>query len=728
MQDQLPITRELLLIGGGHTHALVARMWGMKPLPGVRLTLVNPHPTAPYSGMLPGFVAGHYTRDELDIDLVRLARFANARIVTDMAVAIDTDARVVTTAQGRHLPYHVASVDIGITSAMPDLPGFEEHGVPAKPLDRFSQSWAHFLQQAADSERPARAAILGGGVAGIELAMAMNHALGKQARTPPQIALVEREEILPGMSATRRVFFRNYMTQAGIRLVENDAPVAVTPDKIQLASGAQVEADFVVGAAGARAHGWLTQTGLALHQGYIEVDQQLRSLNTPEVFAVGDCAHLGFDPRPKAGVYAVREAPVLFHNLRAALSGGAAKPFRPQRDYLKLMSLGGKSALADKWGLMRHGPRLWQLKDHIDRKFMNQFNDLAPMAQPPLPRPVADGVAEIVAGAPLCGGCGAKVGSKALARAITPLAQPARDDVLSGPGDDAAILRGSDGSRQVISTDHLRAFSNDPALMARIAAVHALGDVWAMGAQAQAALATVTLPRLSAELQAQWLGEIMAAAAEVFSMAGAPVVGGHSSQGAEFSVGFTVTGLSATAPLTKAGAQDGDWLILTKPIGTGVILAGEMRLAARGKWVMGAYDSMLKPQDGAARILAPVAHAMTDVTGFGLAGHVWEIALASNIGILLDLASVPLLPGAADLAGRGVRSSIWGDNKAMVPELSLPDDRRADLLFDPQTAGGLLAATPPEAAREALDQLGALGFDARVIGICSGDVDGLSVA
>ncbi len=149
MRDDMPLTRDLLLIGGGHAHALVLRAWGMDPLPGARLTVVNPGPTAPYTGMLPGHVAGHYGRDDLDIDLVRLARFAGARLIDGAVDRIDADARRVTIAGWGDLAYDVASVDVGITGEMPQVPGFAEHGVGAKPLGRFADRWRGFLARGA---------------------------------------------------------------------------------------------------------------------------------------------------------------------------------------------------------------------------------------------------------------------------------------------------------------------------------------------------------------------------------------------------------------------------------------------------------------------------------------------------------------------------------------------------------------------------------------------------
>jgi selenide,water dikinase len=273
------------------------------------------------------------------------------------------------------------------------------------------------------------------------------------------------------------------------------------------------------------------------------------------------------------------------------------------------------------------------------------------------------------------------------------------------------------GRRQVISTDHLRAFALDPALVARVAAVHALGDVWAMGAAPQAAVATVILPRMAARLQAGWLDEVMGAAGEVFAAEGVAVLGGHSSMGAELTVGFTVTGLLEGPPVTLGGARAGDVLILTKPLGTGVLLAAEMRGLARGADVVAAWASMAAPQGDAATILAPRARAMTDVTGFGLAGHLWNVCRASGVGAEVALDALPLLPGAEDLARRGLRSTLFAQNRAALSGvIEAPEGARADLIFDPQTAGGLLAAVAPEAAPDLLEALTARGVPARSIG------------
>ena len=711
-----PAVKDLVFVGGGHAHALVLRAWAMKPLAGVRLTIINPGPAAPYTGMLPGLIAGHYARDEIMIDLIRLARQAGARAILDRATGIDRDRRLVHLAGRPPLAYDLLSLDIGIGSDLPEIAGYTDHAVAAKPLGHYAQAWEAFVARALPHPR---LVIIGGGVGGIELALASHHRLSGLGRAP-QVTLVERaQDVLPNIGAAARNQLLRHVDRAGVRIVTGAEAARITADSVHLSTGEVLGSDFTLSVAGSRPQAWLAETGLALHQGFVRVGPHLQS-SDPLIFAAGDCAHLDHAPRPKAGVFAVREAPILHHNLRAALTGGAMKPYHPQRDYLKLVSTGGKGAVADKFGLRSGGGWLWRLKDRIDVKFMAMFTTGGPMVQPLPPEPRVQGLIEAMGAKPLCGGCGAKLGAEGLATALAGLPAPQHADVLSGRGDDAAVLRAGAGV-QVITTDHLRSLTEDARLMARIAANHALGDIFAMGAKPQVALAQVILPRLSEVLGARTLAEIMDEAAKVFAEAGADVVGGHSSVGAELTIGFTVTGL-ADHPITKAGAMPGDVLILTKALGTGTVLAAEMAMAQvpgliLGEAVAACFAAMSASLGPAALVLAPVAHAMTDVTGFGLAGHLLEICDASGCGAELRLDDLPLLPGAEVLAARGEASSLAPQNRAACLGRISGDtvSPRAALLFDPQTCGGLLATVPEAAVADVLQALPGARAIGRVI-------------
>jgi len=279
MQTNWPITREVVLIGGGHAHALVLRQWGMKPLPGTRLTVINPGPTAPYTGMLPGFIAGHYTRDELDIDLVPLARFAGARLILGKASAINREAKTITVAGRPSIPYDIASIDIGINSSMPNIPGFVEHAIPAKPLGVLSKAWVTFLDRAKSGEVPAQVALIGGGVAGVELSLAMSYAL-KSVGCTPEITLIDRSLILQDNAEPTRERLRKALSEHEIQVLENTSVTRISANSVELSGPSQettLPSYFTTGAAGAFPYDWLKTTGLELEDGFIKTDTYLRS-------------------------------------------------------------------------------------------------------------------------------------------------------------------------------------------------------------------------------------------------------------------------------------------------------------------------------------------------------------------------------------------------------------------------------------------------------------------
>ena len=709
--------RDVAFIGGGHAHALALQAWGMNPAPGARLTLIDPNPKAPYTGMLPGLVAGHYRREELEIDLVRLARHAGARLVLGKVEGIDRTNRTIKVAGRADIAYDLASINIGSSSKLRNIPGFEEHASPAKPLDRFADEWEKFASSVAEGIAPPRATVVGGGVAGAELALAMGHRLAKTTSADAEISILEaKEDLLGELGSRARNLVKAQIGRTGIRVLTSERVAAFYPDRVETETGKSIECGFAAVAAGATAQDWLNDAGIELENGFVVVDDELRSISDPSIYAVGDCAHFGTAPLPKAGVYAVRQAPILLRNLRADLTGGSRRPYRPQRDFLRLVSIGEQRAVGQRFGVGVYGKAVWRFKDRIDRKFMRKLSELPKMdSSDAEARSKANENDSALNPNRLCGGCGSKLGQGRLQDALAELPKIGRNDVEFGGGDDAAALQ-IGGRTQVISTDHIRAFAEDYWLHARIASIHALGDVWAMGATPQSALAQVVLPVMADPMHEATLKEIMHGAASAFSPEGAEIIGGHTSLGTELLIGFTVTGIAEGRIIRKAGAKPGDKLILTKALGTGTVLAGEMDMLADGRDVAHALSEMSRPSGDASRILSKVANAMTDVSGFGLAGHLMEILEQSGVSALLELDAIPFLPGAAELASRGVRSTIWPANVKISAAMTFAPGSRADLLFDPQTAGGLLAAIPSNLAPGIMDDLREVGVQAAQIG------------
>jgi len=729
MQNDTPVVKDIVLIGGGHSHVSVLRMFGMNPVPGVRLTLIARDIHTPYSGMLPGFVAGHYGYDEVHIDLGPLARFAGARLYHGEVEGVDLKERLVHVPGRPPVYYDLLSINTGSRPQTLDVPGALEHALPVKPIDKWLSDWEALQQRVLHSEGDFRIAVVGGGAGGVELALSTQHRLRSLLREhADDVArlhyeiLTDGPEILPTHNAGVRRRFARVLEERGIHVQRTSKVVSVEQHGVQTESGDFRAADAVLWVTSAGAPEWPRDSGLAVDdEGFIQVDRQLRSVSHPEVFAAGDIASLP-DSRPKSGVFAVRQGPVLTENLRRSVAGRPLKTYRPQKNFLGLISTGDPYAVASRGNWSWEGKLLWTWKDWIDRRFMRMFNELPEMAEERSPElggiANAEAIEALSTPAMRCGGCGAKVGSTVLSRVINRLPVQRREGVLIGldAPDDAAAFEVPLGKVLVQSVDYFRAFIDDPYTFGRIAANHALGDIFAMGAEAQSALAIATVPFGREQIVEQTLLDVLQGALDTLAPTGAVLTGGHSSEGAELAFGLTVNGvIEKDALLRKGGMRPGDVLLITKPIGTGTLFAADMRGKAKGRWVDAAIQSMLVSSEAAAACLYQHgATACTDVTGFGLLGHLVEMTRASDCDVEFELDAVPLLKGAEQTVAAGILSSLQPQNMRLRRSVCNPDaltnHARYPLLFDPQTAGGLLASVPAERISACIDQLRDQGY------------------
>jgi len=718
-----PVAKDVLLVGAGHAHVAVLRRFGMKPLPGVRLILLTREVDTPYSGMLPGVVAGHYTFDDAHIDAGRLARFAGARLYSDEAVGIDLAGRRVLCRGRPPVPYDLLSLDVGSRPNTGDVPGAAEHALPVKPIDGFLARFEG-VRARVQAGQSRHVMLVGGGAGGVELLLSVEHRLRQAAKNMLFTLVTGSADILPGFRAR----FRAVLEERGIAVQAGTRVAAVEPGVVVLANGVRLAADEILWTTEAAPASWLADTGLPLdEQGFLSVDATLRA--TDEVFAAGDMIAFRPGAIPRSGVYAVRAGPVLADNIRAVLTGRPLRPYRPQANALAIVSTGRPHAVLTRNGVTLEGGWAWRLKDRIDRRWMARYNELPQMPEPPAgpASPLADKAAlrDISAIAMRCGGCGAKVGATVLSRALGRIAPAVRTDVLVGldAPDDAAVVDTGGPRLSVHTVDYFRAIIDDPYRFGMIAANHALGDIYAMGAEPQTALAIATVPYgLEAKVEAD-LSDMMQGANEILRDAGCALVGGHTSEGAELSLGFAVNGLAdRDAFLRKGGLQSGDALILTKPLGTGTLLAADMRGLAKSRWVLAAIRHMTASNRRAAAVLARHGvHAATDVTGFGLLGHLLEMTKASGVDVCLQLASIPVLEGAREMVAAGVFSSLQPANVRLRRAIRDLDAAQRlpfyPLLFDPQTAGGLLAGVPAAAAQACVTELRAAGYPhAAVVG------------
>jgi len=730
-----PIVKDLVLVGGGHSHVSVLKRFGMKPMPGVRLTLICRDAHTPYSGMLPGYVAGHYTYDEAHIDLGALARFANARFYHSTVTGLDLNEKLVICDDRPPVRFELVSINTGSTPNTSGVTGATGNVVPVKPINNFLDRWEALSARAMAHEGPLKIAVVGAGAGGVEILLAIQHRLGELRAVAENSAeniefhlFSNTPDILPTHNARARRTFMDVMQRRGVNLHLGEPVTQVAPGVLTTAT-ADIRVDEILWVTAAGAPSWPAEAGLDVDDGgFIKVGNTLQSTSHPDVYAAGDVATMVNHPRPKSGVFAVRQGKPLERNLRRSLLGRKLLTFRPQSKFLGLISTGDKFAIASRGGWSIKGEALWRWKDWIDRRFIEKFNDLPDMDDEentvlPAGLATAEVVKEISAIAMRCGGCGAKVGATVLSRALNTLKPAPRNDVLIGlhEPDDAAVVEVPPGKVMVHTVDYFRSMVDDPYIFGKIAANHSLGDIFAMGGDPQTALAVATVPFGIESKVEDTLTQMMSGAMEILNDTNCSLVGGHTSEGPELSLGFAVNGLiDKDKIMRKGGLRPGDKLIVTKPIGTGTLFAADMRHKAKGRWIASALDHMVMSNRlGAQCLVEHGSRAATDITGFGLLGHLVEMVRASDVDVELLLDAVPMMDGAEDTVRAGIVSSLQPQNvrlrRAVANLEEAGKDPRYPLIFDPQTAGGLLASLPADRADECVAKLIELGYGRTMI-------------
>lgn len=377
--------KNLVLIGGGHSHAIALRLFGINPILNIRLILISESPQTPYSGMIPGNVAGFYTDRECHIDLRQLTEFAQVKFIVDKVVDVDLKNRQIFCAKRLPISFDFLSINTGSTPTILSVKGASEYAIAVKPISEFLPKWHRLVEQVSEQpSQPISLGIVGGGAGGVELALTMQaglHRVLQMAQQPLsnlQIHLFERSaELMENHHQWVKRHMKKLLTRRGIQLHLKESVCEVQPQLVRCESGLVVKCDRLFWVTQASAPNWPKKSGLVTDEaGFILVNNNLQSVSHPHVFAAGDIATIENNPCPKAGVFAVRQGKPLFNNWQRMVEGQTLEPYYPQKRYLSLIGTGDGSAVAS-WG--KYGwesPLLWYLKDSIDRRFMAQFEKL----------------------------------------------------------------------------------------------------------------------------------------------------------------------------------------------------------------------------------------------------------------------------------------------------------------------------------------------------------------
>ncbi len=678
--------------------------------------MINEGTVIPYSAMVPAHIGGEFTEDEISFDLVRTSAAFNFRLISEPVTAIETGRRQVEFKNRPPVRYDILSLGLGSRPAAP--PGMidGESAFVMRPLSQLIARLHALQQELTNNPRPFHFAVVGGGASGCELSLA----IAKHFREIPEFRLTllqGNEELLPNFPDKTVQYFAAMMAERNIEVRTNARVVGGEPTRLRLENGEEINCEQVLWATQAGASPVIKDSGLAVTEnGFLRIRKTLQSVSASDVFGTGDCAT--FDDFPqlaKSGVYAVREGKVLYENIRRRVHERPLQDFRPQKRVLYLLNT------ADGDAVMNYGSLAWKSrlarkwKNLIDKRWVQKFTKFPDMDE---------GGDDDEAGM-RCGGCGSKVPAHVLSNVLRSLNIVDDDRVLIGlkDGDDAAVLRlprqstseqtanaSEDELVEVQTVDYFRSFLADPYLFGRIATLNAASDLYAMNAQPHTALAIATLPYARTPIQEAQLAELMTGANESLNELGITLAGGHTTEGADLALGFSMTGTARRNQLfKKSGLEPGDVLILTKPLGTGALLAALMQSECKAAWYEVLMAGMLQANQAAAQIFAAAGVvSCTDVTGFGLAGHLLEMLDASDVSAELNGESVPLYSGFNEVTQLEIRSTLYEDNARVSSRVQASSP--PEWLFDPQTSGGLIAGVAADSADEVIAKLQQTGY------------------
>ena len=731
-KNSTPIVSDLVLLGGGHANIQVLKMMSMNPIGGLRITLISDQTHSPYSGMLPGYLAGYYSYEDCHFDLRRICEELGQRFIKAKVIGVDPQRKKIHLENRAEISYDCASINVGIQPRCIAIlsPETALKLIPLKPISQFIAHWDQLISDLKNykDKESLQLAVVGAGAAGVEISIILKMLID-QNQWNAQLSLIHRHEFLVSakdLRAQRQLL--TTLKELSIKVHQNTEVLEVQENGLVLKDeqGLFHKKGFyrALIATQASAPKWFETSGLPVNQdGFLKVTEKLFVENEHALFAAGDCIHFSPSPLKKAGVYAVRQGRVLEHNIRAFFTRQSSlKTFHPKKNVLSLITIGDRKALVhqDSPSILRwlSPSLLWMVKDGIDRRFMNRFQARTFEVNPGhvikmMPVPKSNLVPEDWQDN-TCGGCGSKLAASTLTQSLNKLPIPKDDSVLLGvkDGEDCALTRFSENMLCLQSIDQFRSFISDPFLLGQIAAQHALSDVYAMGGVAKTAQVGLTLCAASEKIHREDIFQVMSGVLDILTKNATYLVGGHTGEGSELAIAIAVQGeVGPKQVLKKQLNKPGNQLILTKPIGTGVIFAANMLAQANGKLVDEALSSMLQSNKIAMEtIRAFDISGCTDITGFGLLGHAFEM-LGKNsnnaLGIKIDYKTIPLFDGVCELFEKAYFASIAGKNYESLRSVLTVDvnNQNFPALFDPQTSGGLLFSVPPHLAESCLKAL-----------------------
>ena len=733
-QEYDSIQKEFFLVGGGHANINLIKEFGMRPIDGVRLNLITDVMHAPYTGMLPGYVSKHFDFESSHIDLNRLCTNNNVRLFHSYVEKIQPNEQLIYCNNRPPVKYDYLSLNVGSVQQTKNIKGAEKYALSVKPVNNFLNNISHLIDQIKNFRGIFHLVIAGGGPVGIELAIAIqtriNIEMANMNLIPDTVKVflcIPNEFVLETFNKKSIENAVEILRKKKIQVLPHARILKIEKDSIQMQDKKTMAADAVILATGSSAPDWFKEMGLQTDElGFVKCRPTLQSFDFENIFIAGDMVSLPGKHIDKSGIYAVRMSKTIIKNIRATHEQKSCSKYIPQKSTMYIMTMDKNHSILN-WGSQSFAGK-WpkRLKDFIDKKHVKKFSylDIENDAINYVPNQESM----------RCGGCGAKVSQPILKAAISGINLKNKTDILSGPNDfqDSSCIKLENGQYLYQTVDYFKTMINDPYLFGKITAYHCINDILASFATPHSALSIVGLPYGNSDIRKIDMTQMLFGLNEVLEEHNTTLIGGHTSESTEFSLGLALNSFSQRAPKKNIGIEDGS-IILTGKLGSGCLFASDALGICKGKWKEDMLHEILTSSQKAANIISNEAGAIcTDVTGFGLIGSLYQLLANTPQKCQIKMGSLPIFDGAAKLWERGIKSTMGEENKNFSQYISNIEDFQEgnfnEILFDPQTAGPLLAIIPANNAKYCLENLHNSGYhNATIIGNVASCKSGMSV-
>lgn len=684
------LSKQLVLIGGGHANVQVLRKLCMNEYRGLNIILISEGYEAIYSGMTPGYIKKFYSLEDISIDLQRLCFNAGATFIKDKVIKLDCKNQIIYLNDNPSISYDVLSINSGSISNNQTISIDEESNIiSAKPISSFVSKLKEIDDIIKKSSKK-KISIIGGGVAAFELSFAL------YKRYDENISLdIISDQILAeknlNISTINRL--KKIANNLSIKLILNQV-ITINKSEIVLDNEDKIQSDCVLLSTGASLPDWLEKSDLEKTENFISVNHQLQSLNHKNIFVTGDAATIKNYKRPKSGVMAVRQGEVLKKNLFLFLLKKPLKKFKPQNNWLYLIGTHKNSAVLNYFNFSFSGNWCWQLKKIIDLNFMrkfsfsgqndmnkkiynlNNFKDYTPKMY--------------------CQGCGSKVSKNTL---INYLSNQNNNKELS---DSTEIKFEQSAVLQTI--DHIKLFKSiNPYDFGIISYLHSQNDILSAGGSVHSLSVSIGVPFSENLVESFYLEYFMRGIQIEASKDDANLAAGHSYQTEEPSVTITMNG-SIKQKSNKYLANEGNLIYLSKPLGTGYLLAAYFQNSQLLS--ISDFEKLLRSlktsNDSAAKSgFSYGSQLMTDISGFGLASHLGDICQSSNLSAQINLKNEILINNKLEILKNYESSGYKNNYLSSFDSIDIKENHPLiKIIFDPQTNGPLLMAIDKENKNE----------------------------